>query len=105
MEGTQFCEIEWLEHILATAKANKYTHFRILPCGSFAGLEFGSADKSSWYRPSIEDMSITGKECVEYFCTNITWDEYMEIRTKAMNKFGTSDNWTSVGLYGKTEEE
>jgi hypothetical protein len=39
-------------------------------------------------------MSITGKECVKYFRTDITWDEYMGIRQKAMNKF-----------YGRTEEE
>jgi len=87
MRSTQFCEIEWLQCILATAKAREYTHFRILPCGSFAGFEFGTAGKVGWYRPSVEDMSITGKECVEYFCTNITWDEYMETRDKAMNEF------------------
>jgi hypothetical protein len=94
MKSTQFCEIEWLEHILLTAKASGHTHFRILPCGSFAGFEFGSSGKRGWYRPSVEDMSITGKECVEYFCTNISWDEYMDIRNKAMDRF-----------YGMDEEE
>ena len=34
------------------------------------------------------------KECVEYFCTDISWDEYMDIRNKAMNRF-----------YGIEEEE
>ena len=87
MRSTQFRNIEWLEHILLMAKASGHTHFRILPCGSFAGFEFGTAGKVGWYRPSVEDMSITGKECVEYFCTNITWDEYMETRDKAMNEF------------------
>ncbi len=94
MKSTQFCSIVWLEHILSVAKASEYTHFRILPCGSFAGFEFGSSGKRGWYRPSVEDMSITGKECVKYFRTDISWDEYMDIRNKAMNRF-----------YGRIDEE
>ena len=82
-----------LEDIISIAKAKNYTHFRILPCGSFAGFEFGSAGKG-WFRPSIENTSITGFEYNEYLCTNISWDEYMDIRNRAMNKF-----------YGIDEEE
>ena len=93
MKSTQFCEIKILEDIISIAKERNYTHFRILPCGSFAGFEFGSAGKG-WHRPSIEDMSITGNECIDYLCTNISWDEYMDIRNRAMNKF-----------YGIDEEE
>ena len=94
MESTQFCEIKILEYILSIAKERNYTHFRILPCGSFAGFEFGSAGKRGWFRPSIENTSITGFECNDYLCGVISWDEYMDIRNRAMNKF-----------YGIDEEE
>ena len=94
MKSTQFCEIKILEDIISIAKAGNYTHFRILPCGSFAGFEFGSGGKKGWFRPSIENLSITGFEYNDYLCASISWDEYMDIRNRAMNKF-----------YGIDEEE
>ena len=86
MRSTQFCSIEWLEHMVRVAKNSNYTHFRIVPSGSFAGFQFASSG-DGYYVPSVEDMSITGDDCVRYFAAKITWDEYMEIRQKATEAF------------------
>ena len=86
MKSTQFCSIEWLETILSVAKASEYTHFRIVPNGSFAGFQF-TGNGRSYYYPPVESMSITGADCVRYFGAKITWDEYMEIRQKATEAF------------------
>jgi hypothetical protein len=86
MRSTQFCSIEWLEHMVRVAKNSNYTHFRIVPSGSFAGFQFASSGRG-YYVPSVEDRSITRDDCVRYLCAKITWDEYMEIRQKATEAF------------------
>lgn len=87
MIPSSLCDIRWLETILREAKEMKYTHFRIKPCGSFAGLEFRSADSSSIYSPSIEDMSITGDDCMRYLMNEIDMDEYLKIKEDAHEQF------------------
>ena len=87
MKSTQFCSIEWLEAILSSAKASGDTHFRIVPNGSFASLQFTSANRGGTYNPHVESASITGADCFRYLAGKITWDEYMEIRQKATEAF------------------
>ena len=87
MISTQFCSIEWLEAILSSAKASGDTHFRIVPNGSFASLQFTSASEGGTYNPHVESASITGADCFRYLAGKITWDEYMEIRQKATEAF------------------
>ena len=87
MIPSSLCDIRWLEAILRDAKKMEYTHFRIKPWGSFAGLEFRSAGPSCTYSPSIEDMSITGDDCMRYLMNEIDMDEYLKIKEEAHEQF------------------
>ena len=75
-----------IDTILQSAKASGDTHFRIVPNGSFASLQFSSA-RGGTYNPHVESASITGADCYRYLAAKITWDEYMEIRQKATEAF------------------
>tara|TARA_R110000765_G_scaffold98142_2_gene184607 strand:+ start:388 stop:672 length:285 start_codon:yes stop_codon:yes gene_type:complete len=87
MLPTTYCELSYLEYIVRNAKESGHTHFSIIPIGSMAGLKFCSKGGNHFYKPSVEDMSITGDEWVKYCCNKMDMEEYLAIREKAMDDF------------------